>query len=90
LPRLAENFADRQSFSYILSVVVVSETVRNHPDLSSQEDAAAADVKASVPRTTIRTKKTQMNYASQDCGAKILSHNPEARVGVVCDSGRGL
>ena len=46
---------------------------------SSQENAVA-DEKQGSPARTVRTKKTQMNYASQDCGAKVLSHNSEAKV----------
>jgi len=45
--------------------------------MAGMDDTKVADDQKS-PTLKIRTKKTQVNYASQDCGAKILSHNSEA------------
>lgn len=44
-----------------------------------------------IPPTLVRAKKSQVNYASQDCGAKILSHNKEAKhVSAILDENRDL
>lgn len=56
-----------------------------------EQEVRKAEEMLAPPIHIVRTKKTQVNYASQDCGAKILAHNKEARhVSAVLDENRDL
>nr|XP_018667956.1 SUN domain-containing ossification factor-like isoform X2 [Ciona intestinalis] len=58
--------------------------------IQDREEAAVKVTSQSPPRA-IRTKKTQVNYASQDCGAKILTQNPEAKhVSAILDENKDM
>merc|ERR1719376_526287 len=50
----------------------------NQINEEKEEDQTNVDA-GKVIKPVIRTKKTQVNYASPDCGSKILSSNPEAQ-----------
>lgn len=59
--------------------------------IQDREEAEAAIEKSSSPQRTVRTKKTRVNYASQDCGAKVLSHNKEAKhVSAILDENKDM
>nr|CAB3266690.1 SUN domain-containing ossification factor-like [Phallusia mammillata] len=58
--------------------------------IQDREEAAAIDPN-SLNQRTIRTKKTQVNYASQDCGAKILAQNSESKhVSAILDENKDM
>nr|XP_039258977.1 SUN domain-containing ossification factor-like [Styela clava] len=57
--------------------------------LQEQESNKAYEEPSQVHN--IRAKKTQVNYASQDCGAKVLAHNEEAKhTSAILDENRDL
>ncbi|CAK8691686.1 unnamed protein product [Clavelina lepadiformis] len=56
-----------------------------------QNKEVAGTENGSPSQRVIRTKKSQVNYASQDCGAKVLSNNPEAKhVSAILDENKDM
>merc|ERR1712096_481873 len=60
------------------SIQSFEEWKKNQIKEEKEEEQINTD-SGKVSKPVIRTKKTQVNYASPDCGSKILSSNPEAQ-----------
>lgn len=55
-----------------------------------EQESKLADAEPS-PARSVRAKKNQVNYGSQDCGAKVLAHNKDAKhVSAILDENRDL